>query len=153
MRHTRGWSTPDLLRLRAGDASDAPDAVVLPGPHDEVVGVLAACTAHRVAVVPYAGGTSVVGGLVAARDGFAGVITVDLARLDGLTDARRGVADGHARRGPARHGSRGVARRGRLHPWALSAVLRGRQHRGYAATRSAGQSSAGYGRFDEMVVA
>src|SRR5664280_2228655 len=34
--HTRGWSTPDLLKLRAGDASDAPDAVVFPGSHDDV---------------------------------------------------------------------------------------------------------------------
>ena len=47
--HTRGWSTPDLLKLRAGDASDAPDAVVLPGNHDEVLRVLesAPSTASR----------------------------------------------------------------------------------------------------------
>ena len=31
IRHTRGKSTPDLMRMRAGDGSDAPDAVVLPG--------------------------------------------------------------------------------------------------------------------------
>ena len=30
VRHTRGKSTPDLLRIRHGDGSDAPDAVVLP---------------------------------------------------------------------------------------------------------------------------
>ena len=30
VRHTRGKSTPDLLRMRAGDGSDAPDAVVRP---------------------------------------------------------------------------------------------------------------------------
>src|SRR6478672_5579582 len=41
-RHrTRGKSTPDLLRARAGDLSDAPDAVVRPGSHDEVAAVLA----------------------------------------------------------------------------------------------------------------
>src|SRR5215210_8854054 len=39
---TRGKSTPDLLRARAGDLADAPDAVVRPGSHDEVVTVLAA---------------------------------------------------------------------------------------------------------------
>src|SRR6478736_547498 len=38
---TRGKSTPDLLRARAGDLSDAPDAVVRPGSHDEVAAVLA----------------------------------------------------------------------------------------------------------------
>ncbi|MGI8534985.1 MAG: FAD-binding oxidoreductase, partial [Mycobacteriales bacterium] len=38
--HTRGKSTPDLLRLRSGEASDAPDAVVLPADGDEVLAVL-----------------------------------------------------------------------------------------------------------------
>ena len=37
-RRTRGKSTPDLLRARAGDLSDAPDAVVRPDGHDEVGG-------------------------------------------------------------------------------------------------------------------
>src|SRR5450756_1157340 len=33
----RGWSTSDLLKLRSGDASDAPDAVVLPRSHEEML--------------------------------------------------------------------------------------------------------------------
>ena len=41
---TRGKSTPDLLRARAGDLTDAPDAVVRPGDHDEVV---APCSGSR----------------------------------------------------------------------------------------------------------
>src|SRR4051812_18263332 len=40
IRHTRGKSTPDLLRMRAGDGSEAPDAVLLPGTHAEVLEVL-----------------------------------------------------------------------------------------------------------------
>src|SRR5262249_40590030 len=80
--HTRGWSTPDLLKLPRGDASDAPDAVVYPGSHDEVVALLKACSELRIAVVPFAGGTSVVGGLAADRGSFAGLITIDVGRLD-----------------------------------------------------------------------
>src|SRR3954454_6459464 len=53
VRHTGGFSTPDRLKLRSGDGSDAPDAVVYPGSHDEVVAVLAACSEHNVAVVPF----------------------------------------------------------------------------------------------------
>ena len=49
---TRGKSTPDLLRARAGDLTDAPDAVVRPGTHDEVAAVLACAVEHHVAVVP-----------------------------------------------------------------------------------------------------
>ena len=69
---TRGKSTPDLLRARAGDLTDAPDAVVRPGTHDDVAAVLALAVEHRLAVVPFGGGTSVTGGLAARRDGFAG---------------------------------------------------------------------------------
>jgi alkyldihydroxyacetonephosphate synthase len=152
VRHTRGWSTPDLLRLRAGDAGDAPDAVVRPGSHDEVCAVLEACATHRVAVVPYAGGTSVVGGLVAERTGFAGVIALDVARLDsvtGLDEVSRVVTLGT--------GLRGTAAEARLNEAGYTLghfpqSYEGASIGGYAAARSAGQSSAGYGRFDEMVV-
>src|SRR5690242_12266099 len=75
---TRGKSTPDLLRARAGDLTDAPDAVVRPASHDDVAAVLDLAVAHRLAVVPFGGGTSVTGGLVALREGFAGVLSLDL---------------------------------------------------------------------------
>src|SRR5262245_55233108 len=73
---TRGKSTPDLLRARAGDLSDAPDAVLRPGNHDEVQRLLEVAAHHRIAVVPFGGGTSVVGGLVARRQGYAGVVSL-----------------------------------------------------------------------------
>ena len=81
-RHrTRGKSTPDLLRARAGDLTDAPDAVVRPGSHDEVAAVLALAVEHHAAVVPFGGGTCVTGGLAARRDGYSGVVSLDLGRL------------------------------------------------------------------------
>ena len=69
LHRTRGKSTPDLLRLRAGDGSDSPDAVVRPGTHEEVAALIEWCVDHHVALVPFGGGTSVVGGLVARREG------------------------------------------------------------------------------------
>ena len=81
---TRGKSTPDLLRARAGDLSDAPDAVVRPGSHDDVAAVLAWAVEHHVAVVPFGGGTCVTGGLAARRDGFAGLVSLDLVRMKRL---------------------------------------------------------------------
>src|SRR3954469_15927048 len=53
---TRGKSTPDLIKARTGDLSDAPDAVVRPSTHDEVAAVLALAVEHHVAVVPFGGG-------------------------------------------------------------------------------------------------
>ena len=151
VRHTGGFSTPDLLRLRAGDGSDAPDAVVYPGTHDEVVALLSACSEHAIAVVPFSGGTSVVGGLTARRDGFAGVVALDPRRMDALV----GV-DPVSRTAVLQPGLRGVRAEALLNeegytlghfPQSYEAATIG----GYAAARSAGQSSAGYGRFDEMV--
>src|SRR3954447_20421425 len=82
--HAGGKSYPDLLRRRTGDAEDAPDAVVLPGSHAEVQRVLDVCVANAVAVVPFGGGTSVVGGVEPLRGRFAALIALDLTRLDQL---------------------------------------------------------------------
>ncbi len=150
--HTRGWSTPDLLKLRSGDASDAPDAVVFPGSHDEVVAVLEVCARHRIAVVPFAGGTSVVGGLTPARAGFAAVIALDVRRLDAVTDLdeiSRTVTLGAGLRGTRAETLLNEAGHTLGH---FPQSYEGAGIGGYAAARSAGQSSAGYGRFDEMVV-
>ena len=81
---TRGKSTPDLLRARAGDLTDAPGAVVRPADHDEVQALLEVASRHRVAVVPFGGGTSVVGGLAATWEGYAGVVSLDLVRMKRL---------------------------------------------------------------------
>ena len=82
--HAAGRSYPDLVRLRAGDAAGAPDAVALPGTAAQVAALLAACSEANVAVVPFGGGTSVVGGVDAHAEGFAGSLSLDLRRLDRL---------------------------------------------------------------------
>jgi alkyldihydroxyacetonephosphate synthase len=152
VRHTRGKSTPDLLLMRAGDGSDAPDVVVRPASHDEVATLVAWCSEHRVALVPFGGGTSVVGGLTVLREGYAGVVSLDLSRLDRLVsvDPLSGTA---------------VLQAGVLGPRAES-LLAGHgltighfpqsfeyaSIGGFAATRSSGQASSGYGRFDALVL-
>jgi len=152
LRHTRGWSTPDLLRLRTGDAADAPDAVLHPGTHEHVLALLRVCAEHRLAVVPYGGGTSVVGGLAPLREGFAGVVTLDLGRLDRLVsvdhESRTAVLEAGVR-GP--RAERLLAAHG-LTLGHFPQSYEGATIGGYAATRSSGQASAGYGRFDEMVM-
>src|SRR5689334_6818140 len=81
LRRAAGRSYPDLVRLRSGRLETAPDAVLRPPSGDAVEAVLAACASEGVAVVPYGGGTSVVGGLDALRDGHDAVVSVDLSRL------------------------------------------------------------------------
>jgi alkyldihydroxyacetonephosphate synthase len=150
---TRGKSTPDLLRLRAGDGSDAPDAVVRPASHEEVAAVVSWCDAHGVALVPFGGGTSVVGGLAARRDGYAGVVALDLRRMTRLVDVdpvsgtatlEAGLLGPEAEELLAEHG---------LTIGHFPQSFRYASIGGFAATRSSGQSSAGYGRFDSLVMA
>jgi alkyldihydroxyacetonephosphate synthase len=150
---TRGKSTTDLLRARAGDLSDAPDVVVRPDGHDEVGAVLAWASEHRVAVVPFGGGTSVTGGLAARRDGFAGVVSLDLVRMKRLL-----AVDEVSMTATLEPGLRGPEAEALLaeHGLTLGHYPQSFEHAsigGFAATRSSGQSSAGYGRFDAMVVA
>jgi alkyldihydroxyacetonephosphate synthase len=152
IRHTRGKSTPDLLRMRAGDARSAPDLVLLPGSHDEVLELLALCSERRVAVVPFGGGSSVVGGLEPEASGFAGVVALDLRRMDALLEL-----DEESRIAVLEPGLRGPQAEGLLgergytighFPQSFQYATLG----GFAATRSSGQASAGYGRFDELVL-
>ena len=153
IRRTRGKSTPDLLRLRAGDASDAPDAVVRPLGHDQVAAVVRWCSDHRVALVPFGGGTSVVGGLAARRDGYAGVIALDLTRMKSLI-----AVDHESMTATLEPGLLGPEAEALLaaegvtighHPQSFEYASIG----GFAVTRSSGQASSGYGRFDSLVVA
>ena len=152
LHRTRGKSTPDLLRLRAGDGSDSPDAVVRPTSHDEVAALVDWAVRRHVALVPFGGGTSVVGGLVARRDGYAGVVSLDLVRLDRLLEV-----DTDSMTATLEPGLRGPAAEALLaeHGLTLGHFPQSFEYAsigGFAVTRSSGQSSAGYGRFDALVV-
>src|SRR3954454_3743899 len=81
IRHATGRSYPDLVRLRTGRLEFAPDAVLRPADAAGVEAVLDACAAAGVAVVPFGGGTSVVGGLEALADGHSAVVSLELSRL------------------------------------------------------------------------
>ncbi len=149
---TRGKSTPDLLRARAGDLTDAPDAVVRPGDHDDVAAVLAYAVEHHLAVVPFGGGTSVTGGLAARREGYAGLLSLDLIRMKRLV-----AVDPTSMTATLEPGLRGPEAEALLaeHGLTLGHFPQSFEFAtigGFAATRSSGQSSAGYGRFDALVV-
>ena len=149
--HARGRSYPDLVRLRSGDASSAPDAVVRPASAECLAPLLAACAESRVAVVPFGGGPSVVGGVEPVRDGFAAAISLDLRSLDRVIaiDAASLTATLEAGLlGP--EAERQLAAEGLTlghFPQSFEYSTVG----GWVATRSAGQASSGYGRIDELV--
>ena len=151
--HAAGRSYPDLVRLRSGDGSGAPDAVVAPGTAEEVAAVLGVCEEAGVAVIPFGGGTSVVGGVEALRGDHRAAISLDLARMDGVlaTDSvsltatlEPGLFGPELER---RLGAQGLTLGHFPQSFEYSTVG------GWVATRSAGQASTGYGRIDELVEA
>jgi alkyldihydroxyacetonephosphate synthase len=149
--HAAGRSYPDLVRLRSGHVS-GPDAVVYPGSHDDVQALLEACSDAGIAVVPFGGGTSVVGGVEPDAGSFAAVIAVDLARMSGLLEVDEvsllaRVAPGTT--GPELEdalAAYGLTLGHLPQSWEYMTIG------GAVATRSAGQASTGYGRIDKQVL-
>ncbi|MBM3667691.1 MAG: FAD-binding oxidoreductase, partial [Actinobacteria bacterium] len=152
LRHAAGRSYPDLVRLRSGSLELAPDAVATPATREQVAALLAACAESGVAVVPYGGGSSVVGGVDALAGPHSAVLSLGLGRLRNVELDRTSLT---ARLGPGLRGPEAETELRRLgmtlghFPQSYEQATIG----GYAATRSAGQASTGYGRFDELVTA
>ena len=146
-----GKSYLDLLRRRAGDASDAPDAVVLPASTAQTAALLQLCSERGVAVVPFGGGTSGVGGLAGTDADDRPVIAVDLARMAAVhhVDVPSSlVTVGPGLRGPELEealAADGLTLGHAPESWEFATLG------GYAATRSAGRSTTGAGRFGDLV--
>ncbi|MEX2248496.1 MAG: FAD-binding protein, partial [Parvibaculum sp.] len=72
--HARGKSYHDLLYLRAGKLDMAPDAVIYPRGPEEVLAIVKLCAEESIALIPYGGGSSVVGGVNAVSKTLGGAI-------------------------------------------------------------------------------
>lgn len=153
LERAAGRSYLDLLALRSGGVVAAPDVVALPDGAAQVAAVLQVAGEHGAVVVPFGGGTSVVGGLRPDVAGARSVVSLDLRRMDRLL-----VVDPLSLTGTFEPGVRGPAAEALLAPHGLTLGHFPQSYEyaslgGYAATRSAGQASTGYGRFDELVTA
>ncbi|MBA3808868.1 MAG: FAD-binding oxidoreductase [Solirubrobacterales bacterium] len=149
--HAAGKGYPDLVRLRAGEPEGAHDAIVYPETHAQLRALLELCARRSLAVVPFGGGTSVVGGVAPLRGEHDGVLALDMARMNTIL-----TLDRESRTASVQGGMRAPALERRLagegltlghFPQSYEYVSLG----GCAATRSAGQASSGYGAIAKMV--
>jgi alkyldihydroxyacetonephosphate synthase len=149
--HAAGKGYPDLVRLRAGAPAGAPDAVLYPASHEQLRELLSACARDSLAVVPFGGGTSVVGGVEPLRGPHRGVLSLDMSRMARILELDEDSLTVRLQAGArARELERWLAAKGLTlghFPQSFEYVSLG----GCAATRSAGQASTGYGRFERMV--
>ncbi len=151
--HATGRGYKDLVHLRSGSLYRAPDAVLFPEDEGAVAAVLEFASRRRYAVIPFGGGTSVVGGVEPLADGtYAATLTLDLRRMNrvksidegsGLAAAESGI------RGPLLEEAlqaRGLTLGHFPQSWEFSTLG------GWIATRAAGGLSNRYGRIDDLVV-
>ncbi|MDP4676201.1 MAG: FAD-binding oxidoreductase [Candidatus Nanopelagicales bacterium] len=142
-----GASYTDYARRRSGAVTDVPDAVVSPANHEQTQAVVDLCSDAGVAVVPWGGGTSVVGGLSLSGPRIA-ISTRRMRHISELDHDAGLVTVGAGLTGPALEAAIG------LHGFTLGHLPQSWEQAtmgGYVATRSAGQASSGYGRVADMV--
>jgi alkyldihydroxyacetonephosphate synthase len=150
LAHARGQGLVDVLRVRSGLVPALPDGVCRPTDTDEVEAVLRTCSSRNIRVIPWGGGTSVTGG-VNVLAGDAPALSLDLERLSGCSqlDEHSGLATfGPGTTGPgveAALAGHDLTLGHFPQSWELATVG------GWAATRSSGQESLGYGRIEDMV--
>lgn len=147
--HACGQSLPDWVGLHAGRLPAFPDAVAYAATQDDVRTVLAWCRRRGVALIPYGGGTSVVGH-INPLPGGPPTVTLDLSRLQRLLaiDEIDRVAEFEAGvRGPE------LERQLAAHGFTLGHFPQSYEFStlgGWIATRSCGQQSYHYGRIEDL---
>ncbi len=165
VRHARGQSLPDWIAMRSGQGIVFPDGVAYPGTDAEVRDLIGYALEAGVRLIPYGGGSSVVGhvnalpgeppstGSPRLRSGQAGqcpVLTVDLARLNRLRrfdETSQLATFGAGVLGPdleAQLRARGCTLGHFPQSFEFSSLG------GWIATRSSGQQSLGYGRIERL---
>mgnify|MGYP001567892996 CR=1 FL=1 len=150
VRHAGGRSTPDLLRRRRRE-QEAPDAVVSPATHEEVRACLDIAAERGIAVIPFGGGTSVVGALDPERGEHHAVVSLDLRRLSGLVRLDEISGEAVLAAGTTGPEAEALLSAHGLELGHFPQSFRYATIGGFAAARSSGQNSAGNGRFDAMV--
>ncbi|MDI6893471.1 MAG: FAD-binding oxidoreductase [Bacillota bacterium] len=149
VRHALGQSLPDWIATRSGTLVAFPDGVAFPAGNEQVRELIRYARDTGTRIIPYGGGTSVLGHL-AAPPGDPPVLSVDLGRMNTLLhlDETSHLATfGAGVRGPELEralGQRGFTLGHFPQSWEYSTLG------GWVATRSAGQQSLGYGRIEDL---
>jgi alkyldihydroxyacetonephosphate synthase len=149
VRHARGQSLPDWLAMRSGEVDSFPDGVALPQSSQQVRELLQHAAAHDICVIPYGGGTSVVGH-INPDSSERPVLTISMAKMNKLLhlDPVSQLATfGAGTPGPdieAQLQAQGFTLGHYPQSWELSTVG------GWVASRSSGQQSLHYGRIEAM---
>jgi len=149
IRHAHGHSLPDWVALRRGTLTRVPDGVAFPDTIEDINELLRLARQHRFVVIPYGGGTSVLGQLT-VPDVKRPVLSVSLHHLNRLVDL-----DTRSMLATFETGVKGpdLEAQLRAHNFTLGHYPQSFEFStlgGWVATRACGQESTYYGRMDEL---
>ena len=150
--HAYGKSFPDSVRMFQRRVPHPPDVVVYPENEAEIVATLDWAGRVGAAVIPFGGGSSVVGGVECdVGDDYAGVITIDLAKLGRVLEIDR-----ESRAARVEAGVLGPALEAQLKPHGLTLRHFPQSFEystlgGWIATRSGGHYATLYTHIDDFV--
>jgi alkyldihydroxyacetonephosphate synthase len=150
--HTYGKSYRDILRGFRGDFTPAPDLVASPESEADITALLDWASDAKVAVIPFGGGTSVVGGVEGdVDDRYRGVVSLDLGRLDRVLEVERSSLSARIQAGAtgpaleAQLGEHGLTLRHFPQSFEFSTLG------GWVATRAGGHFATVYTHIDDLV--
>jgi alkyldihydroxyacetonephosphate synthase len=150
--HAYGKSFPDSVRMFQRHVPHPPDAVVYPQSEADIAATLDWADKANAAVIPFGGGSSVVGGVECdVGDSYKGVISLDLARLDRVLEIDRA-----SRAARIQAGTFGPALEAQLKPHDLTLRHFPQSFEfstlgGWIATRSGGHYATLYTHIDDFV--
>ena len=150
--HTYGKSYPETVRAFARDFANAPDLVALPRSEADIAAVLDWASGAKVAVIPFGGGSSVVGGVEpAVGDSYAGAVSLDMRHFDRVLEV-----DATSRAACIQGGILGPAIEAALKPHGLAIRHYPQSFEfstlgGWIATRSGGHFATLYTHIDDFV--
>ena len=151
LAHSHGQAFRDVVRALRGELTDVPDLVVRPRTEADVINVLDWATDAGVAVVPFGGGSSVVGGVEPRGCGdYPGVVSLDLGGLDQVLEV-----DDVSRAARVQAGVFGPALEEQLRPTGLTLRHFPQSFEfstvgGWLATRAGGHFATGYTHIDDL---
>lgn len=144
-----GKGYKDLIRIRGGEVPVPTDAVVRPATEEGLLRVMRLAAERGWALIPFGGGTSVVGGV--EPDGAMPSITLDMESLGRLLAVNHEAATATVEAGMF---GPDLERQVRSAGFTLGHFPQSFRHStvgGWIATRSAGQNSTRYGPIEERV--
>ncbi|MBI2571887.1 MAG: FAD-binding oxidoreductase [Candidatus Schekmanbacteria bacterium] len=150
-KHSFGKSYRDLLRARAGRSERPTDGVAYPATEEAVTALVALAQELEIALIPFGGGTSVVGGVEPPPDEPRPVLTVNLQRLN---RARWVRPECHLAEFEAGILGPDLERELSFYDMTLGHFPQSFEFStlgGWIAARSAGQASTYYGRIEDLV--